>query len=64
MLILSRGIGQWLTVDGPCRVYVVEIQPGRVKLGVAAAGDVRVVRGEIEGGPKGTTADPSDVVKK
>lgn len=58
MLVLARGVGQWLNISGPCRVYVIEIRQGRVKLGVAAADDVRVVRGEIEGPAKVGTAAP------
>lgn len=51
MLVLSRKIGQSLSIDdGRIEVKVVAIRGDRIRLGIVAPKDVRVVRSELDGG--------------
>ncbi|QDT00230.1 carbon storage regulator [Adhaeretor mobilis] len=47
MLVLSRKPGDEIAIAGDIIVRVLEIGPGRVRLGVAAPRDVRILRGEL-----------------
>jgi carbon storage regulator len=47
MLVLSRQLGERLVIDGQIEVTVVEIRPGRVKLGVSAPPEISVHREEV-----------------
>ena len=47
MLVLSRRIDEALVIGGNIIVRIVEVQGGRVKLGVSAPDGVRVDREEI-----------------
>lgn len=48
MLVLSRKVGQELTIGDSVRITVTRISGNRVTLGVAAPGNVRILRGELE----------------
>jgi carbon storage regulator len=48
MLCLSRKVGERIVIDGNVVVRVLEIQRGRVRLGVEAPRQMPVVRAEIE----------------
>lgn len=47
MLVLTRKRGQRLLIDHDIVVTVVEVEDGRVRLGIEAPGHVRVVRQEL-----------------
>ncbi len=47
MLILSRKPGQSLVIDGKIRVKVLEVEGGRVRLGIDAPPEVEVHREEV-----------------
>lgn len=47
MLILTRKRGEKLVISGPCTIQVVRVQGDRVRLGVIADKEVRVLRGEL-----------------
>lgn len=47
MLVLSRKMNEEIVIGDNIRITVVEIGPGRVKIGVSAPRDVSVDRGEI-----------------
>jgi carbon storage regulator len=47
MLVLSRKPGEKLVIDNNITITVLEVAGNRVKLGVEAPGDVRVLRGEL-----------------
>ena len=47
MLVLSRKRNESVQIDSNIRVTVVSIRPGRVKLGISAPDDVRIVRTEL-----------------
>jgi sRNA-binding carbon storage regulator CsrA len=60
MLVLSRKEGQWLRVSGPCRVYVVGVRGGRVRIGIKPLDEskpVHVLRGELEDRPDAPKLD-------
>ncbi len=47
MLVITRKRGQQVRIDGPATVTVVDVDRGRVRLGIAAGAEVRVLRGEL-----------------
>lgn len=49
MLVLTREQGQEIVIGDSVRVVVVEIQRGKVRLGVEAPKDVSVDRKEVRG---------------
>ena len=54
MLVLSRRYGEEIVIDGNIRLTVVQIEGGKVRLGVVAPTKVGVRRNEVSGdGPSG-----------
>ena len=47
MLVLTRRIGEEILIGENIRVQVVEVQRGRVRLGISAPGDVHILRAEL-----------------
>jgi len=47
LLILSRRPGQSLVIAGNIRVKVLEVEGGRVRLGIEAPADIEVHREEV-----------------
>ena len=47
MLVLTRRPGEQIVIAGNIRLTVVNIGPGRVKIGIEAPSDVRIDRQEI-----------------
>jgi carbon storage regulator len=47
MLVLSRKPGEKVVIGGGITVTVLEVVGGRIRLGVEAPGDVRILRGEL-----------------
>lgn len=50
MLVLTRKSGEWLGIEtqqGLIRVLVVRVDGEKVRLGVDAPGDCRILRGEL-----------------
>jgi carbon storage regulator len=47
MLILSRKVGESITIDDNVEVVVLRSSRGRVQIGLRAPSDVRVVRSEL-----------------
>lgn len=47
MLVLTRKVGEEIIIGDDIRLMVVEVSPGRVKLGISAPRDVRIDRDEI-----------------
>jgi len=48
VLVLSRKIGETISVGDGIEIVVNRISGNRVTLGIKAPGDVRIVRGELE----------------
>jgi carbon storage regulator len=53
MLLLTRKVGDAIVIDGRIVVKVIDIQGGRVQLGIEAPKDVKV-----ESAPAGDPAEP------
>ena len=47
MLVLTRRSGESLHIDGNIKVTIVKISGNRVRVGIEAPENVRVVRGEL-----------------
>lgn len=58
MLVLSRLLGETITIGDDVTVTVVEIQGNRVKLAIAAPQDKTVLREELQSNP-GKSTGPS-----
>jgi carbon storage regulator len=48
MLVLSRKAGETITIGDGITVSVIRLEGGRVRLGVDAPKNVRIIRGELE----------------
>jgi carbon storage regulator len=47
MLVLTRKTNEEIVIDGDIRVKVLDIQGGRIRLGITAPSDVSVLREEV-----------------
>ncbi len=47
MLVLSRKTGQRLTIGENVRITVVQIAPGKVRIGIEAPKEVLILREEV-----------------
>ncbi len=47
MLVLTRKAKESIVINGNITITVVEIDRGKVRLGIAAPGDVPIVRAEL-----------------
>ena len=48
MLIVRRRVGQAILIGDQVEVHVLEVSPGRVKLGIVAPREVTVMRAEVK----------------
>lgn len=62
MLVLTRKAGESIIIDGNIKLTVVQVAPGRVKIGVEAPSHVRIDRAEVAARKEADTAEPSAVV--
>ncbi len=46
MLVLSRKLGEKISIDGDIQVEILEVSGHRVRLGISAPRDVRILRSE------------------
>ena len=61
MLVISRGPGQSFLIGDSIEVTVVEVQDGRVKIGIKAPRDVRILRRELLDAVKSENAEAAGV---
>jgi carbon storage regulator len=47
MLVLSRKAGEKVVIEGGITLTVVQVEGGRVRIGIDAPHDVRILRGEL-----------------
>lgn len=57
MLVLSRKVGERVVIDGRVTVVVTRVVGNRVTLGIDAPSDVHVLRGELQGEPRGASVE-------
>ena len=48
MLVLGRKTGETITIGDNIKVSVIKLEGGRVRLGIDAPEDVRILRAELE----------------
>lgn len=64
MLVVTRKLGEEVIINDEVRVQVVDVRPGRVKLGVVAPHWMSVHRGEVQAqqnqDPPSTPIPPSN----
>ena len=48
MLVLSRKLGEKIYINDNICITVVDIDRGKIRLGIEAPRDVRILRGELE----------------
>ncbi len=58
MLILVRKVQQEIWIEGDIRIKVLSVERDRVKLGITAPEDVKVMRQELFGDAEPGTAAP------
>jgi carbon storage regulator len=61
MLVLTRKAGETIVIDGDIKLTVVQIAPGRVKIGVEAPSHVRIDRAEVAARKEADAAEPTAV---
>lgn len=61
MLVLSRKVGETLTIGNDIQITVLELKGNRVRLGIQAPADCRVLRGELTDLIAATVPQPSEV---
>ncbi len=61
MLVLSRRKNESVQINSTIQVTVIGISKGRVKLGITAPDDVRILRSELEHRPAGATLTPAEL---
>lgn len=54
MLVLSRKPGEKVVIGGNITITVVDVNGGRVKIGIEAPAEVAILRGELMTGREGT----------
>lgn len=47
MLVLTRKVGQRVLLDDTVEIEVIAIQGNRIRLGIVAPEDVKILRGEL-----------------
>jgi carbon storage regulator len=51
-LILSRKLGERILLDGGIEIQVVKVQGNKIRLGITAPKDCKVIRAELQGKEK------------
>lgn len=62
MLVLTRKSGESVVIDGSIKLTVVQIAPGRVKIGIEAPSHVSIDRAEVAARKEADAAEPTAVV--
>jgi carbon storage regulator len=47
MLVLSRRVGEKIVIEPGIEISVVDVRGGKVRIGINAPIDVRILRGEV-----------------
>lgn len=62
MLVLTRKSGESVVIDGNIKLTVVQIAPGRVKIGIDAPPSVTIDRAEVAARKEADATEPSAIV--
>ncbi len=58
MLVLSRKLGEKIIINENISITVVEIDRGKIRLGIEAPRDIPIFRQELLANPQNTTPTP------
>jgi carbon storage regulator len=58
MLVLSRKVGEEIIIDGDIRVSIVRVRGNRVRIGIQAPPDARILREELASSALGSNSSP------
>jgi carbon storage regulator len=47
MLVLTRKVGEQIVIDGSIRVFIVASDGGKIRIGIEAPRDVKIMRQEL-----------------
>lgn len=61
MLVLTRGIGEQITVTGPCIIEIVRIAQNSVRIGITADPSVNIRRTELPDNPPPRFPRPGEI---
>jgi carbon storage regulator len=64
MLVVTRKLGEEVIINDEVRVQVVDVRPGRVKLGVIAPMWMSVHRGEVQAQQESDATDRQPPAKE
>lgn len=64
MLVLTRRLGESITIGDNVRLIIVEVDGNQVKLGIEAPREIEIYREELYERIKGEKFDPLKKVKK
>jgi carbon storage regulator len=51
MLVQSRHKGEWIKIGENAYIMVVNVEGSKVRLGIVAPDDIKILRGELTGEP-------------
>ena len=61
MLVLTRKSGESVVIDGNIKLTIVQIAPGRVKIGIEAPSHVTIDRAEVAARKEADAAEPTAI---
>ena len=62
MLVLTRKAGESVVIDGNIKLTIVQVGPGRVKIGIEAPASVSIDRSEVAARKEADATEPSAIV--
>lgn len=62
MLVLSRNLGETVQIGGTITLTVLDVERGRVRIGIDAPDQVRILRGELVGCREEAAPKPTLVI--
>ena len=61
LLVLSRKLGESILLDGGIEIQIVKVQGSKIRLGITAPKNIKVIRAELQGKERKDAVLPSDV---
>ena len=61
LLVLSRKLGESILLDGGIEIQIVKVQGQKIRLGITAPKDIKVIRAELQGKERKDEILPSDI---
>ena len=61
LLVLSRKLGESILLDGGIEIQIVKVQGSKIRLGITAPKNIKVIRAELQGKERKDVVLPSDI---